>query len=538
MKKCLALGFLVLAFMLCAPGRSAHAAEEEGYRPPLTRGQCGKSVNYTFDENAGILHITGTGPMYDYKYPAAYMDYYDWTGASPFAMRTEIKQIVIGSGVTSIGKCAFIYTPNLKAIQIGKSVKTIEANILDGARRNPAEAGYEEAAWMYRESLAKIYIPASVNQIDPKAFDTAGVKKFVVDGKNKTFSSAGGVLFNKSRTRLIAYPGDGEGSYRMPNTVRTIGRNAFANSRIRKITFSKNLKTIEKRAFKNTRFTKIRLPDSLRSMGYAVFELCDSLKSINTGSGLKKLYFVSEEGNRNLKLTIGKGVKKIRALPAHTRIKVQKGNKYFSARKNILYNKKGTALISFPKGTGKRRNATISKKVKVIKEQAFNPGMCNLKHLTIPETVTRIEGRALDYSDCRTIIFKGKKSLWKKRVKSGAYPRKCDYVIKFKDGYQIPEPVSPYGYFLDGYKTHTGELYLNLGRRYAVSGYELAACETKDFAKRKTLVCICSRNTYRGPILAEAVSWKQAYYRARCYKIVKGKKYYSPWTKPVLIKRK
>ncbi len=541
MKKQVLILLILFACSLIMAGPGMEARAEEGDREPLASGPCGKNVSYTFDEQSGTVTITGTGPMYDYDYPTELMDYWECGKASPFALRTQIRHIVIGDGVTYIGKCAFIYTPNLQNITIGNSVTRIGKNILDACRRSSNEAGYTERAWMFRKSLDKVYIPASVTSIDPLSFDTSGVKRFVVAAKNPKYSSARGVIFNKTKTKIIAYPGDGSSNYKMPATVRTIGANAFANSRLKSITFSKNLKTIEKRAFKHTCFRTIRLPDSLTSMSYGVFELCPYLKSINTGNGIKKLNFVYQEGTTSLKLTIGKNVKKIESLPVHTRISVHKDNKYFSAKKNILYNKKGTVLVSYPRLAGtKRKNVTIGKNVRTIRNDAFFQSF-NIKYLTIPSTVTKIQGGvvgALDQCDCRMIIFKGKKSLWNKRVKSGAYPKTCDYVIKFTDGYQIPTPLNPYGSFLDGYKTHTGELYLNFNHRYSVTGYELSACQNKTFARKETLTRKVTQTTYSGVMLKEAISWKQAYFRARAYKTVKGKTYYSAWTKPVLIRRK
>ena len=57
-----------------------------------TTGQCGDNVTYTFDEDTGLLTISGTGYMQNYS-----------EKESPFYNNGSIKSIVINNGVTSIG---------------------------------------------------------------------------------------------------------------------------------------------------------------------------------------------------------------------------------------------------------------------------------------------------------------------------------------------------------------------------------------------------------------------------------------------------
>ena len=48
-----------------------------------------------------------------------------------------------------------------------------------------------------------------------------------MDENNSTYSSIDGVLFNKSQTGLIQYPGGKQGAYTIPNSVTSIGESAF-----------------------------------------------------------------------------------------------------------------------------------------------------------------------------------------------------------------------------------------------------------------------------------------------------------------------
>ena len=103
MKK-LAFGILTLCLLLCAFALSAHAATvvESG-----TCGANGGKLTWTLDD-AGTLTISGTGEMADYfiNYDSITQHTYAPWGGSDNNVR-RIKQLVIKSGVTSIGQYAF-----------------------------------------------------------------------------------------------------------------------------------------------------------------------------------------------------------------------------------------------------------------------------------------------------------------------------------------------------------------------------------------------------------------------------------------------
>ena len=108
-------------------------------------GTCGENVSWDFDRRNGVLTISGTGRMYDYKYPS--------TSDSPFYYNDLIDRVIINSGVTSIGVCAFIFCHNLRSITIPNSVTSIGTS-----------------AFSYCDSLTSVTIPNSVTSIGNNAF--------------------------------------------------------------------------------------------------------------------------------------------------------------------------------------------------------------------------------------------------------------------------------------------------------------------------------------------------------------------------------
>ena len=78
----------------------------------------------------------------------------------------------------------------------------------------------------------------------------SSLTEITVDATNSLYSSAGGVLFNKSQTTLIGYPAGKVGSYIIPNSVTTIDTWGFSCS---------------------TNLTTITIPDSVTSIGSCAF---------------------------------------------------------------------------------------------------------------------------------------------------------------------------------------------------------------------------------------------------------------------------
>lgn len=96
--------------------------------------------------------------------------------------------------------------------------------------------------------------------------------------------------FQLNGSLLVKYTGTAT-TVSVPDTVKTIGQEAFANnSNMTTLKLPKNLETIEYAAFTGcNNLTKVTIPDTVETIGAAAFCNCTSLKEVSIGKKVNKL---------------------------------------------------------------------------------------------------------------------------------------------------------------------------------------------------------------------------------------------------------
>lgn len=164
-------------------------------------------------------------------------------GAS-FEGCSSLKEITIPDSVIMIENASFSGCSSLKEITIPDSVKVI---------------GY--ATFSECTNLESVTIGSGVEQLDVDAFfkysnapvSCRRLANITVSPENKTYSSVDGVLFNKDKSELLAYPiGNKRSSYTIPDGVTKIDQKAFYGCRyIETLTIPASVKEIEDSALGN-----------------------------------------------------------------------------------------------------------------------------------------------------------------------------------------------------------------------------------------------------------------------------------------------
>ncbi|MDR1301530.1 MAG: leucine-rich repeat domain-containing protein [Treponema sp.] len=169
---------------------------------------------------------------------------------------------VIPEGITVIGKAAF-YGVKLHSIVIPKGL-----------------VGIGEYAFAFTK-LTTVSIPAGVTAIGEGAFAIKSLVAITVDQGNPCFTSADGVLFDKSLQTLITYPrGKLDTQYTIPSCLRFIEDNAFAETLIRSVSIPRGLGAIGNYAFAHTALTSVSIPSSVSKIGTHAFAFCEQLNKV------------------------------------------------------------------------------------------------------------------------------------------------------------------------------------------------------------------------------------------------------------------
>ena len=268
---------IIIAALLCAVIPLGTAELPSGVPVSLSAeaatvidsGTCGKNVTWQLD-SSGTLTVSGTGEMYgqsDDTFPVI-----PWN-----EKKDLIKKVVIGKGITKIGRCNFTYCNNLVSVTFPDTLKTIG-----------------EGNFIYCTALTSVVIPDSVTTIEGSNF--SGCKNLADITIPSSAKVEGGAFYGTAwekdqlekspfvivnGTLLTARVGIEKAA--IPDGVVCIARQAFYyKSKMTELVIPDSVKEIQFNAFIGcSSLRSVTIPKSVEEISYQAFYECEALEEIN-----------------------------------------------------------------------------------------------------------------------------------------------------------------------------------------------------------------------------------------------------------------
>ncbi len=310
-------------------------------------GSCNSKITWAFDTDSKVLTLTGSGDIPNYTSSSA-----PW-----YSFRGEIKEIVIGSGITSVGNYAFYHCDSAEKITIPEGVTIIN-----------------DYSFGYCSALKNISLPSSLRNIYFNAFEWCSSLESI------EIPSGVGMIYNFTFRGCSALK-----SVTLPESVVQLAQGSFAHC---------------------ISLENINLPSNLTIIGQQAFFCCESLKTLHIPASVTT---IAANSFQNCD-----GMEKFTADPESTYLSVDEYGALFNKKKtNLASYPSGSKATSYTvpstvttlnyyafENAVNLESVTLPEGLDTVKMSAFR-GCTSLKKITLPGSVTTLSDRI--FEDCTAL---------------------------------------------------------------------------------------------------------------------------------------
>ncbi len=209
-----------------------------------------------------------------------------------FERCTSLEEIVLPDSLKKIGPKTFKDCSSLKEITFGAGLEKVDYDAFEDSddiyksistfkisSNNPYFNGYDGC--IYDKENKLVLYPETrnastffVNEIvsgfsENSTQSMTAVTEFIVDENNPYLTAIDGVIYSKDLTRLIRFPTLKSGDYISPDSVTSVGKNAFYKCNlVDRIVFNNSNISFEEECFYHCEFTELNVPCLEKKLAY------------------------------------------------------------------------------------------------------------------------------------------------------------------------------------------------------------------------------------------------------------------------------